>query len=66
MRFIATGGVLKGILKPDDEITNEEMIYITGDDSEQSEDNGERVGFSHSPQYRRYIYNPKLNEYSEP
>ena len=43
MRFIATGGVLKGILKPDDEITNEEMIYITGDDSEQSEDNGERV-----------------------
>ena len=66
MRFIATGGVLKGILKPDDEITNEEMIYITGDDSEQSEDNGERVGFSYSPQYRRYIYNPKLNEYSEP
>ena len=26
MRFVATGGVLKGILKPDDEITNEEMI----------------------------------------
>ena len=26
MRFIATGGVLKGILKPEDEITTEEMI----------------------------------------
>ena len=53
MRFIATGGVFKkAFLKPDDEITNEEMIYITGDDSEQSEDNGERVGFSYSPQYR--------------
>ena len=41
MRFIATGGVLKGILKPDDEITNEEMIHINGDDLEQSEDTGE-------------------------
>ena len=26
MRFVATGGVLKGILKPEDEITTEEMI----------------------------------------
>ena len=47
MRFIATGGVLKGILKTDDEITNEDMIHINGDDLEQSEDTGERIGFSH-------------------
>ena len=44
MRFIATGGVLKGILKTDDEITNEDMIHINGDDLEQSEDTGERIG----------------------
>ena len=30
MRFIATGGVLKGILKPEDEITTEEMISSSG------------------------------------
>ena len=36
MRFVATGGVLKGILKPDDEITNEEMISS----SEETEDVG--------------------------
>ncbi len=66
MRFIATGGVLRGILKSDDEITNEDMIHITDDDLERSKDNGERIGFSYMAQYRRYVYNPKLNEYAEP
>ena len=43
MRFIATGGVLKGILKPEDEITTEEMISS----SEEVQDVGEaRVAFS--------------------
>ena len=37
MRFIATGGVLKGILKPEDEITTEEMISS----SEEVQDVGE-------------------------
>ena len=60
MRFIATGGVLKGILKGDEEITNNEMIHVN-DESEQSADTGERVGFSYAPQYRRYVYNPKFN-----
>ena len=42
MRFIATGGVLKGILKPEDEITTEEMISS----SEEVQDVGEgRVAF---------------------
>ena len=47
MRFIATGGVLKGILKGDEEITNNEMIHVN-DESEQSADTGERVGFSYA------------------
>ena len=42
MRFIATGGVLKGILKPEDEITTEEMISS----SEEVQDVGKRVAFS--------------------
>ena len=43
MRFIATGGVLKGILKPEDEITTEEMISS----SEEVQDVGEgRVAFN--------------------
>ena len=45
MRFIATGGVLKGILKPEDEITTEEMISS----SEEVQDVGEsRVAFQFS------------------
>lgn len=64
MRFIASGGVLKGILKSDDEITRQEMINVNGDDTEQSADDGTRYGFSYMPQHRRYVYNPKFNEYS--
>ena len=50
MRFIATGGVLKGILKPEDEITTEEMISS----SEEVQDVGEsRVVFQFKPEYRK-------------
>ena len=53
---------LKGILKPDDEITNEEMISS----SEETEDVGEgRVAFQFNSEYRRYVYAPKFNEYAE-
>jgi plasmid rolling circle replication initiator protein Rep len=62
MRFVATGGVLKGVLKPEDEITNEEMISS----SEEAQDVGEnRVAFQFNAQYRRYVYAPKYNEYAD-
>ncbi|WP_192957016.1 protein rep, partial [Acinetobacter baumannii] len=62
MRFIATGGVLKGVLKPEDEITNEEMITS----SEEPEETGtDRIAFQFKPEYRRYVYAPKYNEYAE-
>ena len=62
MRFIATGGVLKGILKPEDEITTEEMISS----SEEVQDVGEsRVVFQFKPEYRKYVYAPKYNEYAD-
>lgn len=62
MRFIATGGVLKGILKPDDEITNEEMLSS----SDEVEEVGKaRVAFQFKPEYRKYIYAPNYNEYGD-
>ena len=63
MRFIATGGVLKGILKPEDEITTEEMISS----SEEVQDVGEsRVAFQFKPEYenmfmRQNITNMQTN-----
>ena len=63
MRFIATGGVLKGILKAEDAISNSEMIHVNGDDSATAADDGTRFGFSYTSEHRRYIYNPKFNEY---
>ncbi|MCW8602951.1 protein rep, partial [Acinetobacter baumannii] len=62
MRFIATGGVLKGILKPEDEITTEEMISS----SEEVQDVGEgRIAFQFKSEYRKYVYAPKYNEYAD-
>ena len=53
---------LKGILKPEDEITTEEMISS----SEEVQDVGEaRVAFQFRPEYRKYVYAPKYNEYAD-
>ena len=53
MRFIATGGVLKGVLKPDDEITTDEMLTS----SEEVEETDERrIAFQYHREHRRYAY----------
>jgi hypothetical protein len=62
LRFISDGGVLKGLLKPEDEISNEEMILTSEDVVETDET---RIGFSYVSTYRRYVYNPKFNVYPE-
>ncbi|XP_017797142.1 PREDICTED: replication protein-like [Habropoda laboriosa] len=60
MRFLATGGVLKGVLKED--ATNQEMIAPDGDKEQlDGEDEAPRFGFSYVPKYRRYVYNPTFN-----
>ena len=57
MRFIATGGVLKGILKPEDEITTEEMISS----SEEVQDVGEaRVAFQFSLNTENMFMRPNI------
>ena len=59
MRFIATGGVLKGVLKPDDEITTDEMLTS----SEEVEETDERrIAFQYHREHRRYAYAPRFNE----
>jgi hypothetical protein len=59
MRFIATGGVLKGVLKPDDEISTEEMLTS----SEEAEETDERrIAFQYHREHRRYAYAPRFNE----
>ena len=55
MRFIATGGVLKGVLKPEDKITEEEMLTPSGDTTE-AQDEPKRIGFRYMPHYGRYVY----------
>lgn len=62
LRFISDGGVLKGLLKSEDNISNEEMISTTGEVVETDET---RFGFSYTQLHRRYIYNPKFNVYPE-
>lgn len=57
MRFVATGGLLKNALKPDDDITNEDLILA----GEQQTDE-RRLCFTYRPTQHRYIYNPAYNK----
>lgn len=59
MRFVATGGVLKGVLKPEDEITQQEMI-TSSDEVEETDER--RIAFQYAKSHRRYVYAPRFNE----
>lgn len=59
LRFVATGGALKDILK-DDDISDEKMVKTT-DDTEESTDE-KRLNFTYYKSKKGYIYNPKFNE----
>ena len=61
LRFVATGGLLKDALKPDDDITNEDMID-TGNDDEITETDDRRLNFSFYKSKGGYLYNPIHNE----
>ena len=54
MRFIATGGVLKGVLKPEEEVTQEEMLTPSGQN--EAPDEPKRIGFRYMPHYGKYVY----------
>lgn len=59
MRFVATGGVLKDVLRVDEE-TQEELILIT-DDSESKLDDGKRLAFNWRSNERKYRRFPKAD-----
>lgn len=59
MRFIATGGVLKGCLKNEDEITNEDLICA--DDSVDDTDT-KRLAFFYNDDIRKYHRVPQFDE----
>lgn len=52
LRFIATGGVLKDVLRQDEE-TDQDLI-VADDVAENPEDDGARLAFSYRPSDRRY------------
>ena len=56
MRFIATGGILKGVLKPDEQVTQQEMLTPTGEDEAPTEQ--KRIGFRFYPHHGRYVFSP--------
>lgn len=60
MRFVATGGALKNALKPDDEITETEMISPTGEQDDTNQDK-RRLAFVYYPHKYQYIYTPYYN-----
>ena len=53
---------LKGVLKPDDEISTEEMLTS----SEEVEETDERrIAFQYHREHRRYAYAPKIQRVAE-
>ncbi|MFV5399416.1 protein rep [Acinetobacter baumannii] len=58
-RFIASGGVLKGVLKPEDKITQSEMLTSSETPEETDE---RRIAFQYAPIHKRYVYQPRFNE----
>lgn len=59
LRFVATGGALKDILK-DDDISDNEMIAPADNDEEKTDE--KRLNFTYYKNKKGYMYNPKFNE----
>lgn len=62
LRFVTSGGVLKNALKPQDDITHQEMITPDGEQDQTEQTDKRRLNFTYYPTHRKYIYNPKYNE----
>ena len=60
LRFVATGGALKNILK-DDDLTDEKMVNTGENDNDEKTDE-KRLNFTYYKSKKGYIYNPEFNE----
>ena len=61
LRFVATGGALKNILK-DDDLTDEKMVNTGENDNDEKTDE-KRLNFTYYKSKKGYIYNPEFNEW---
>lgn len=61
LRFVATGGVLKNVLREDKEIRNKDLID-TGNDDKTTETDERRLNFTFYSSKGKYLYNPSHNE----
>lgn len=60
LRFVASGGALKDALKPEDKITDDDLIKTGDDDTDETDDR--RLNFTFYPTKKGYMYNPNYNE----
>lgn len=60
LRFVATGGILKGCLKNEDDITNEDMINTEGETEDDTDKR--RLAFFYNDDLRRYHRAPNYDE----
>lgn len=68
-RFLASSGLLAGILKkdknrPDDDFANDDLLLLDNDDGDQKDTpkDDKRLAFSFARTKKRYVYNPKFNQ----
>lgn len=63
LRFIASGGALRSAFKPDEKVSNEDMINTSdGEDDEIGEVDERRLAFTYRKNKGKYLYAPYLND----
>lgn len=66
LRFIATGGALKNALKPDEKVTDKDLVNVGSDEDDEDDEIGEtderRIVFTYRKQKQKYLYAPEYNQ----
>ena len=62
LRFVASGGALKDAFKPDDKITDNDLIDTGGDEDDIGETDDRRLAFTYRKNKGKYIYAPEYNQ----
>lgn len=62
LRFVASGGALKDAFKPDDKITDNDLIDTGGDEDDIGETDERRLAFTFRKDKGKYLYAPYYNQ----
>lgn len=62
LRFVASGGALKDAFKPDDKITDNDLIDTGGDEDDIGETDERRLAFTFRKDKSKYLYAPYYNQ----